>query len=159
MAPRVALGSDSRVTGERDLLDELRAAAALGAATADQLLRMVTTAAAAVLRLPSAGVIAEGQSADLLVLPRRGHTAAEALRNASRGDVALVAIGGRPLIGRARFAPWFAARRTPTHSIVVDGAETLAAASVAARIAASPIGEPGVEVQPLSTRRYAWLTS
>ncbi len=46
---RVCLGTDSRLTGSRDLLDELRAAAPN--ASPDALLPMVTTTAADVLRL------------------------------------------------------------------------------------------------------------
>src|SRR5262249_7607109 len=51
----VALGSDSRLTGANDLLDELRDARQTGCASPDELLAMVTTNAAAMLRLRHAG--------------------------------------------------------------------------------------------------------
>ena len=54
-AGRVALASNSRLSGSRDLLDELRCAAATGQASPAELFRMVTTDAAALLRLTSAG--------------------------------------------------------------------------------------------------------
>jgi len=68
-APLVALGTDSRVTGSRDLLDELRAARAAAPVSDDELLAMVTTSAAALLRQPRVGRIAVGGPADLIVLP------------------------------------------------------------------------------------------
>src|SRR5438552_77484 len=68
-APTVALGTDSRVTGSRDLLDELRAARAAAPVSEEELLAMVTTSAAALLRQPRAGRIAIGGPADLTVLP------------------------------------------------------------------------------------------
>ncbi len=88
----VCLGSDSRVTGARDLLDELRAAAALAALTPRELLRMVTTAPADVLRIRDAGRLIPGASADLIVIPldacgrRRGVARDLAARSRARDD-------------------------------------------------------------------------
>ena len=50
-----ALGTDSRLSGEGDLLDELRAAHATRQVSARSLVFAVTAGAAAILRLPSAG--------------------------------------------------------------------------------------------------------
>ncbi|MFN7984721.1 MAG: amidohydrolase family protein, partial [Vicinamibacterales bacterium] len=54
---RVCLATDSRLTGSRDLLDELRVAADAGVSP-DDLLHMVTSWAASVLQLDDAGRIA-----------------------------------------------------------------------------------------------------
>jgi cytosine/adenosine deaminase-related metal-dependent hydrolase len=141
----VCLGSDSRITGARDLLDEMRAAAALVPITARELLRMVTVAAARILRLPGAGRIAVGSPADLVVVPPVRHDAAEALLATERRDVRLVTIGGRPLVGAPEMAAVFAARGSAPRPIVVDGAERLARRSLARAIERCPIREPGVE--------------
>jgi cytosine/adenosine deaminase-related metal-dependent hydrolase len=80
----VCLGSDSRVTGARDLLDELRAAAAVMPVTPRELFRMVTTAPARILHLHEAGRIAIGGPADLVVVPSTKRDAADALFATSR---------------------------------------------------------------------------
>src|SRR5262249_3998280 len=105
----IALGSDSRLTGAGDLLDELRAARATGCAAPAELVAMVTTNAARLLRLRYAGRFVVGGPADLIVVPRRGENAPESLLAARRRDVALVMVGGRPMIGEAAFAPVFTA--------------------------------------------------
>src|SRR6185369_17030046 len=120
------LGSDSRLTGANDLLDELREARATGCASAEELLAMVTTTAARLLRLRHAGRFAIGGPADVIVIPRHDGGIAESLLAARRADVALVMVGGRPMIGDARFAPVFQARRAVTRPIAVDGASRLA---------------------------------
>ena len=140
----LCLGSDSRVTGARDLLDELRMASALAAVTPRELLRMVTTAAADVLRLSDAGRLFPGGSADLIVIPAKRDDPAEALLETSRRDLVLVVIGGRPLVGAPALAEVFRARRISATSIVVDDAWRLAASPLVRAIAACPIREPGV---------------
>jgi cytosine/adenosine deaminase-related metal-dependent hydrolase len=142
----VCLGSDSRVTGSRDLLDELRSAAEAAPLTPGELLQMVTTAPARVLRIPGGGKIAVGGAADLIVVPALGADAAESLLAASRRDLSLVAIGGRPVVGSPEFRSVFAARRVATRPIVIDGVERLAGARLAAAIARSPVAEPGVHL-------------
>lgn len=142
--PRVALGSDSRLTGANDLLDELRVAHATGCATADELLAMVTTNAASVLRLPRAGRLQVGDPADLVVLSPTAGSPAETLIETTRRSLALVVVGGRPMIGDPRFAPLFRSRGVNTRTVVIDGVEKIADSGIARRIAASPIQEPGV---------------
>jgi amidohydrolase family protein len=143
-AAQLCLGSDSRVTGARDLLDELRAASALDAVTPRELLRMVTTSPADVLRLPDAGRLVPGARADLVVIPGKRDDAAETLLGTKRCDVALVAIGGRPIVAAPELADVFRARWISARPIAVDGSRRLAAASLARAIAACPIREPGV---------------
>ncbi len=142
---RLALGSDSRVTGARDLLDEMRVAAEASPVSPRELLRMVTTVPARVLQLRDAGRIAVGSPADLLVVRGNHDDAASVLLATRRRDVSLVTLGGRPLVGEPGFASVFAARRTPSRAIAVDGVRRLAEAGLARRVERSSISEPGVE--------------
>ena len=76
----IALGTDSALTADGDLIDELRMAAER--VDSARLYRMVTSGAARILRLESgAGHIRNGGMADLLLVRDRGQTAAEALVN------------------------------------------------------------------------------
>lgn len=142
--PSVALGSDSRLTGAADLLDELRVARASGCASPEELLAMVTTAAARMLRSSHAGRLAVGSPADLIVVPAKGPTVAEALIQTTRASLRLVAVGGRPLIGEWAFAPAFRARGGSVRSVMVDGTAKLIDSGLARRIAGCPIQEAGV---------------
>jgi cytosine/adenosine deaminase-related metal-dependent hydrolase len=142
----VALGSDSRLTGASDLLDELREARQTGCATADELFAMVTTNAAAMLRLRHAGHLAVGAPADVIVIPDTGRGAAESLLDARRADIRLVVVGGKPLVGDSSVAAVFQGRQAATRTIIVDGAPRLAESGLARRIAGCPITEPGVVV-------------
>lgn len=139
----VCLGSDSRVTGSRDLLDELRVAAEAGVG-GDTLLRMVTTWAADVLRLDDAGRIRQGAPADLVVIPAVADRAAEWLLRVSRRDVSLVVRRGVPVVGAPELAGAFASRCAHVRRIEVDGQERLAQAALARRIECCVIQEPGV---------------
>jgi hypothetical protein len=140
----LCLGSDSRVTGSRDLLDEMRAALAAEPVTPPEVLRMVTTAAARVLKLPDAGEIAVGQPADLVVVPGTRATAAESLIHTRRADVSLVTIGGRPMVAERRFCAAFRAAGVEARPITIDDTEHVAEARFARDIARCPIQEPGV---------------
>jgi cytosine/adenosine deaminase-related metal-dependent hydrolase len=143
-ASRVALGTDSRLTGANDLLDELRVAHGTRCASADELLAMVTTDAADLLRLRQGGRLTVGAHADLIVIGGAAADPASALLDTARRDVALVAVGGHPLVGDSRFAPVFRARGVNPRRLVVDGVVKLAESGLVRRIAVCPISEPGV---------------
>ncbi|MCU1381890.1 MAG: hypothetical protein JWL71_587 [Acidobacteria bacterium] len=140
----VALGTDSRVTGSLDLLDELRAARDAAGFPPETLMRMVTTDAATLLRQPRAGRLCVGAPADLVVLPRLADQPAAALLDARRRDVRLVVVEGRPLAGDPDCAPIFQARKVSPRPLRVDGARKIADSGLVRRIAGSPIAEPGV---------------
>ena len=142
-ARQIALGTDSRITGARDLLDEMRLAVASGV-TAAEVLRMVTESAARIFRLRSGGAIVRGAPADLIVLPPLASTAADALLRASRADLALVVVGGRPMVGSPALAAVFAARGLATVPIAIDGRVRLIDRRLARTITACPIREPGI---------------
>jgi cytosine/adenosine deaminase-related metal-dependent hydrolase len=142
--PAVALGSDSRLTGANDMLDELRAAHATRLASADELFDMVTVNAARMLRVRHAGRLIVGQPADLIVIPNTAPDEAASVLAARRRDVSLVVVGGRPLIGTPGLAQLFHARGVNTRQIEVDGAARLADSGLVRRIEGCPIAEPGV---------------
>lgn len=140
----VALGTDSRLTGSGDLLDELRAAREAVPMRDDALLEMVTCAAATLLRQPRAGRLAIGGPADLIVIPPLAEEPGAALLEARRRDVRLVVLEGRPLLGDPHFAGVFSARRVTPRPLRVDAAPKLADSGLVRRIAGCPIEEPGV---------------
>jgi len=144
---RIAIGTDSRITGSHDLLEELRAARSAAAVPASDLLGMITHGAADVVRQPRAGRIAPGMPSDLVVVPPIADSAAEAVLAATRRDVQLVTIGGRPIIGdRGIAGRVFGARAAPHKPLCVDGVRKVADAAFVRRIAGCPILEPGVTV-------------
>ncbi len=160
MYSRVALGSDSRISGARDLLDELKVADRAAPLAPHELLQLVTTGPAELLRLKSAGQIATGRPADLTILPNHSADAGTALLNASRKDVKLVMIAGRPLVGDPEFASVFTDRQVSIRPVVIDRASKIMDASIARLLARNPIGEPGVNTEAAAPpRAYAFVTS
>jgi cytosine/adenosine deaminase-related metal-dependent hydrolase len=67
-AIKVALGSDSTLTGSSTLLDEMRFAQQTGLATVQEIYQMVTTVPSKLLGLP-APIISNGSQADLIITP------------------------------------------------------------------------------------------
>jgi cytosine/adenosine deaminase-related metal-dependent hydrolase len=145
-SPRIGLGTDSRLTGSRDLLEEMRIALATSQVTPQQIFQMATINAARLLRLPQAGRIASGLPADLFILPRLSDDPYTTLLSAERKDVQLVVIGGRPLFGAPEFSDIFSARGVKVQRIYVDGVPKLIEHSLARRIQRCAISEPGVHV-------------
>ena len=143
---RVALGSDSRISGAPDLLGELRCAAATGQVDAAALHRMVTTDAAALLRLPGAGRLTPGVTADLLVLPPLGPDPYSALLAAARADVQLVLVGGAPRYGDPALSALYAATGEAARHVQVDGRPKLLAGHLAQRLRRLGVTEPGLVV-------------
>jgi cytosine/adenosine deaminase-related metal-dependent hydrolase len=140
----IALGTDARITGSRDLLDELRVARGAAPVSAGELLRMVTTGPSALLRQPKSGRLTVGAPADLMVIPPFDPDPAAALLKTTRRDVRLVMVGGRPLVGDPDLASVFRARRTKLRPLRVDAAPKLAESGLVRRLAGCPIVEPGV---------------
>jgi cytosine/adenosine deaminase-related metal-dependent hydrolase len=98
----ISLGTDSALTGQGDLIDELQIAKGLGSRTANQLFDMVTTVAARMLRLENGeGAIREGGIADLIAIPDPQGTPAEALKG-MRPE--LVLVGGKVKLLSQRLA-------------------------------------------------------
>jgi cytosine/adenosine deaminase-related metal-dependent hydrolase/SAM-dependent methyltransferase len=92
---RVALGSDSPLTSEGDLLDEIRFARETVGVDEGQLFAWVTSSAADVLRVRDAqGTLRVGALADFFAVLDRGLSPAKALSTLCWRDVELVVIGG-----------------------------------------------------------------
>jgi cytosine/adenosine deaminase-related metal-dependent hydrolase len=143
-AGRLALGSDSRVSGARDLLEELRVAAAHGGLDSTALLQLVTARAAAVLRLLQHGSLAPGAPADLLIVADRGGVPADSLIGLGRAELRAVVRDGSPRIADPDFAGWFEAAGIETVRVTLDGRPKLLAKALAdpALLAL----EPGLEI-------------
>jgi Amidohydrolase family len=92
----VALGNDSPLTAEGDLLDEIRFAIHFCRIPPHVAYRMVTEAPASILRLKDAeGCIRVSGTGDLIAIRDTGQDAADRLQTLSMIDVEFVMIGGR----------------------------------------------------------------
>jgi len=139
---RLALGTDSRLSGARDLLDELGGAAARGELAPAELLRLVTADAARLLGMPEAGGLAPGQHADAIIIRDDGGDPAARLVATRRADLRAVVRDGKPAIGDPDLADWFASAGVEAVSVTLDGHPKLLA-RVFAREAAIAL-EPGL---------------
>ncbi len=145
-AGRVALGTDSRLSGGMDMLAELKLALAKSGLDPFRIIRMVTVDAASILRLPDAGRIRSGIPADLIVVPRGRGEPAESLFAADRSTLRLVLVDGRPMVGDEEMHPLFEATGTRAEIFRLDGRQKLISKSLAARITRCTIRESGLQV-------------
>ncbi|MEA9556444.1 amidohydrolase family protein [Xanthomonas nasturtii] len=129
-AGRLALGSDSRVSGARDLLEELRIAARSGLAP-DLLLGLATEQSARILRMPTRGRIAPGAAADLVIVRDRDGEPASSVIGCERSELRAVIRDGKPRIADPDFASWFDAAGIQTIPVVLDGRPKLLDATLA----------------------------
>ena len=150
-ADRLALGSDSRLSGERDLLDELRAAHATRQLSAEGLSRTVGAGAAQLLRL-DCGRIEIGAPADVTVLRANETCPFDTLVSASRSDVRLTMIGGKAALAETSLAPVFDASGVDWSTALLDGSPRLVARWIARHVANMQLQEPGFEVLPSTDR-------
>jgi cytosine/adenosine deaminase-related metal-dependent hydrolase len=145
-ADHLALGSDSRLSGERDLLDELKCAHATRQLSAEGVARTVMSGAADLLRLKQGGRFAIGAPADLTVIQSNESCPFDTLVNATRQDVRLTMIDGEPRVGDAAFAKAFAATHTDSSDAMLDGTPRLIASWIARHVSRMALQEPGFEV-------------
>lgn len=116
----IALGTDSAMTAQADLTDEIGVARRISGLNAGEIYEMVTTRAARMLRLRDGqGEIREGGVADLIAVPDRGQTPADALAEMTPQ---LVIVGGKIRL----IAPRLLDRTShvncpPPHSIRLEG--------------------------------------
>ena len=160
-AGRLALGSDSRLSGARDLLDEMRGVLARRELDARQLLGLVTSDAARILRMPSRGSLAAGSPADLVIVQDRGGDEVNSLVGIERSQIRAVIRDGVPRIADPDFAEWFAAAGVDAVSVRLDGRPKLLARSLAepALIALEPglelVGQPSARQHDIAVEaRY-----
>jgi cytosine/adenosine deaminase-related metal-dependent hydrolase len=145
-ADRLALGSDSRLSGERDLLDEMKAANDTRQLSPEGLARTVTTGAAQLLRLRNAGRITQGSAADLAVIAPIETCPYDSLVNATRTDVRLTMIDGQPCVADSSLAAVFDATSVDHASASLDGAPKTVARWIARHVSRMQLQEPGFEV-------------
>lgn len=92
----VVLGTDSALTAQGDMIDEIRAAMEISGLSAPEIYSFVTTAPARMLRLSGGqGKICEGGAADLVAVRDTGQTPAEAVANLKPE---LVVVRGRVML-------------------------------------------------------------
>jgi cytosine/adenosine deaminase-related metal-dependent hydrolase len=146
---KLALGSDSRLSGEFDLLAELKVAHQTGQLLPQALFRAVTVDAARMLRLRDGGLgqVAVGGIADLILLPPPIPPDPFArLLEVSRAQIELVMLGGRPLVGSPRMQPVFEATKARFVPVCLDGVEKLMSQKLVERIKNAVVQEPGLTV-------------
>lgn len=119
----ILLGTDALLTGAGTLLDELRAARAMGTLDADRLLDAVGRTAARRLGLPEPR-LEPGALADLVLLRRPPFEATAA-------DVGLVIVRGMPRLGDECFAELFDRLEVEAEQLDVGGVRKIVAAPLA----------------------------
>lgn len=129
---RLAIGSDSRLTADGDLLDEI--------ARAGEMLPDVRPAAWArracdLLNLPGAGTLDPGAPGDLIAAPHFPRR---------RSEIALVMRSGVPLIGDPPLMAQF--RGVETVPATLDGAPKAIHAALARQLTRCALREPGLEI-------------
>lgn len=141
---RVALGTDSRLSGSRDLLAELRIAA--DNLQLDELVLedIAIRVSAKLLRLADRGALRPGLRADLVVLP-----AGTPLGSATRADIRLVMIGGMVRYGDAACITCASPNRSWT-GVSVDGVPKMLDAQLATMLARAQVHEPGLEISQMT---------
>jgi cytosine/adenosine deaminase-related metal-dependent hydrolase len=130
-AGRLALGSDSRLSGARDLLDELCGVRERDELSSAALLALATSDAARILRLSGHGTLDSGAPANFIVVADRGHAGPAALDGVRRADLRAVVRDGRPCVADPDFAPWFAAAGVDSVAVTLDGRPKLVDARLA----------------------------
>jgi cytosine/adenosine deaminase-related metal-dependent hydrolase len=146
-AGKLALGSDSRLSGEFDLLTELQVAHRTGQLASQALFRSVTVDAARLLRLREGGQgeIVVGGTADLVLLPPPLPSDPFArLLDLTRSQLELVLLGGQPVVGSRRMQPIFEATKTRCAPVYLDGVEKLMPGKLVDRIRRATVQEPGL---------------
>jgi cytosine/adenosine deaminase-related metal-dependent hydrolase len=143
---RVALGTDSRLSGGRDLLDELHLVGQISGLDDPSLESLVTSHAAQLLRLSDRGALRVDARADILILPAGTRLAA-----ASRADVRLVLIDGIARFGDKDYAR-SVAPASHWAEIRVDGKPKFLDIHIAALLSQASTSEAGLELQSLTWR-------
>jgi cytosine/adenosine deaminase-related metal-dependent hydrolase len=142
----VALGNDSRLTGARDLLDEIRVASEVGGFDERTLETLVTGAAARLLRLTDRGALAPGARADLLILP-----CGLQLSQVARRDVRCVMSAGRMRCGDRHYAELLLPESEYV-AVRIDDRAKIVDHQLGKVLSAASAFEPGVEVLGATVR-------
>jgi cytosine/adenosine deaminase-related metal-dependent hydrolase len=139
-AGRLALGTDSRLTGSRDLLAELGVAAAHSDFSPRELLQLVTGHARRLLRARP--------SDDLIIVRESAGDPFDSFGALQRAQLRAVVRAGEPVIADPDFADWFAALDIPCTAVTLDGQPKLCRTDALwLDGAASGVHEPGLTLQ------------
>jgi hypothetical protein len=164
------LGSDSRLTADGDLLDEIRFAAkyvvddgtssfvGICNTAVDCVISMVTWYAADILLMKGIGSLDKGSPADLIIIKNTPikHSVAERLCNAHRADLALVIKGGVPQIGDPDVMAQFPHIRTIPATL--DGKPKAIHIDLARRISQCLLKEQGLTLEiPVKQSLFGFL--
>lgn len=145
----LALGSDARLSGGRDLLDELRLAAAHSDLTPRELLQLVTTAGSRVMGLLEIGGLKPGQDAEMIIAADEGSDPYSTLIGLRRKNLRAVMRGGLPAIADLDFAEWFRFCGVKALQVELDGRPKLMAAALLGPPGAAAL-EPGLEIKDIN---------
>lgn len=151
----LALGSDSRLSGERDLLDEMHVAHETRQLSAEGLARTVTCGAAELLRLPDAGRITRGGPADITVVSPLASCPYDSLVRATRSDIRLTMIDGQPCVAESSLARVFEAGSVNPCEAILDGSRRLVARWIGRHVSRMHLQEPGFEIPSTHRRGFA----
>jgi cytosine/adenosine deaminase-related metal-dependent hydrolase len=142
----LALGSDSRLSGARDLLDELQFARGTGAVDDSHLEALVALNGARLLRAPDRGVLRAGAAADLIVLPRDSR-----LWELRRADLRCVMTRGVMRCGDRDYSEAMPEPRSRVPA-ALDGRPKWLDQSLVAMLRELSIQEPGLELRSEAAR-------
>ncbi len=136
---RIALGSDSALTAQGDLLDEISFVSNNGALAPSQIYSFVTDGAAEVLRLKNGeGALREGAVADFVITKWHGNSPAESLIKVTLEDIHAVVVGGQLNSISPRLASrWPRVMLDGLERVVVEGTERLVRAGISDLLAAT----------------------
>ena len=135
----LALGTDSRLTGARDLLEELKVAAAHSDFSPRELLQLVTVRARQLLRTAPCD--------DYVIFGDPGADPFRGLLGLQRAQLRAVVRRGEPLITDPDFADWFAAAGVPCTAVWLDGAPKLCRSDALGAQETAWLAEPGLTLQ------------
>ena len=135
-AGRLTLGTDSRLSGAVDLLDELRVAAEHSDFSPRELAQLVTSSARRLLR-------AQPARDDIIVFRSRSADPFRDFLQLGRRDLRAVVRNGAPVIADPDFEDWFAQRNIPCTRVALDGQPKLCASATL-----SPDGTPPTQMEP-----------
>jgi hypothetical protein len=134
-AGRLTLGTDSRLSGAGDLLDEMRVAAEHSDFSPRELLQLVTTSARRLLR-------AQPARDDIIVFRSRSADPFRDFLQLGRHELRAVVRNGEPVIADPDFEDWFGQRSIPCTQVVLDGQRKLCASAML-----SPDGMPRAQLE------------
>jgi hypothetical protein len=124
---RVALGGDSALTAEGDLLDEVRFACECAGFSSEEAFQAGTSGAANALRLTDGeGSLEPGAVADAIAIPDAGEPPATTLCKSSFRDVECVIVGEQPRLLSPRLARrWAPGFKGKFSRLRIEGVERL----------------------------------